>query len=97
MKEITSERAIGNWLRNWCHKKGHRIIKYNPSNQVGFPDRIIMTETGNVWFVELKSKGGILKPMQFEWAKWLSDHNHKYVLIDRIDENLESFLDGAIT
>lgn len=97
MNTITSERAIGAFIKRFCSLRGFKFIKLNPASYVGIPDRIILTTKGNVVWMELKSLGESLRPMQEHWAKWLEENMHLYLLIDHVDNdvviNLHKYFD----
>jgi hypothetical protein len=89
---ITSERGIGNWLKRFCTKRSYRIIKLNPAQHTGLPDRLILTTNGQSVYVELKSEGASLRPMQEDWGKWLIRNNHYYLVLDVLDDNVSDLL-----
>lgn len=93
MKAIISERAIGTWLRKECTNRGYKIIKLNPADYTGIPDRMILTTDGRTLYVELKSQGATLRPTQNAWKEWLIVHKHSYMVIDHVDDvNVDSIL-----
>ena len=93
MKKIVSERLIGKWLADYCTKKGFKLIKLNPASYTGLPDRIIMTDMGTTIYVELKTEGETLRPMQVYWKDWLEERGHLYLLVDHIDDEAAMHLE----
>lgn len=47
---------------------GGRAYKFTSPSNRGVADRIACLPDGSVWFVELKTKGGRLSPLQKEFA-----------------------------
>lgn len=60
-----SEKSIERYLVDSVKNIGGVCLKYNNPNMVGYPDRVCLLPNGNVVWVELKSKGGILKSIQY--------------------------------
>lgn len=83
-KNILSERAIGNYFKTLCKERKYKIVKLIPADTRGIPDRMILTRTGVTLYIELKSEGGTLKPMQLRWAEWLEENNFLYLAIDKV-------------
>lgn len=96
MTAINSERAIGVWVKKWCSERGYKFIKLNPSTACGIPDRMILTNTGNVYFLELKSKGKTLREMQKYWRGWLENNKHRYMFIDCVNEETSAILENLV-
>lgn len=92
MKEITSERSIGNFLKSVCTERKYKIIKLNPADHNGIPDREIYLRNGHKINVELKSKGETHRPMQERWGEWLTSNNHMYFCIDRVNDDVKADL-----
>ena len=95
-KNITSERAIGNWLKRWCEERKYRIVKLNPAQYNGLPDRLIMTDNGRCIFIEIKSKGCSLRPMQVHWLDWLKGNGHQTLVLDEVNESTSYYLGEMI-
>jgi hypothetical protein len=89
---ITSERGIGNWLKRFCTKRVYKIVKLNPAQHTGLPDRMVLTVNGHTVYVELKSEGGTLRPMQEVWKNWLLANKHHYLTLDVLDDNVSTLL-----
>jgi len=91
--EIVKEKAIQAWLKKYCAQRGYKFIKLNPSMYNGMPDREIMTTFGTTVYLELKSEGKPLRPLQANWGEWLLKNKHRYRVIDRIDsENVDEII-----
>lgn len=60
MKESTIEAR----LVKLVHDRGGRAYKWVCPGNAGVPDRIVITSTGRVIFVELKTEVGRLSPVQ---------------------------------
>ena len=75
-----SEKAIEKYLVNECRERGWLCLKFDPPGSKGWPDRIVLPGTGYAFFVELKSKGAPLRPMQsVRLARLRQDIAHVYV------------------
>lgn len=64
-----SEKAIERYLVDCVEGLGGLALKYYNANQTGYPDRLCLLPDGIVFWVELKSKGKKLRPLQ--------EHRHK--------------------
>lgn len=62
----------------------------SPGNR-GVPDRIVILPGGRTVFVELKSPGKPLQPLQRRWAKKLQALGHLVYKIDS-EEDIERFM-----
>lgn len=60
------EKEIERRMCEMIRKRGGLTYKFTSPGNVGVPDRLVITPTGVVWFVELKTKGGRLANIQ----KW---------------------------
>ena len=59
-----SEKVIERYLAARVVELGGRALKYYNANTTGYPDRIVMFPGKSVFWVELKSKGRKLRPLQ---------------------------------
>jgi hypothetical protein len=59
-----SEKSIEQYLVDECRKRDWICLKFDPPGSKGWPDRIVLPGFGYAFFVELKSKGKPLSPMQ---------------------------------
>lgn len=60
------EKEIERRMCEMIRKRGGLTYKFTSPGNVGVPDRLIITPTGVVWFVELKTETGRLSKIQ----KW---------------------------
>lgn len=71
---------------------GGKTYKFaSPSNR-GVADRIACLPNGETWFVELKTKGGRLSPLQRMFAEQVAALNQRYACLwtkQQIDEWLK--------
>ena len=58
------EHDVESYLIRLSHKRGWACEKFDPTHSNGMPDRIILLPNGKCWWVELKTKGGRLRPLQ---------------------------------
>ena len=64
MKTHILERDVESYLITCAHRRGWGCEKFDPGHNNGMPDRIILLPHGLCWWVELKTKGGRLRPLQ---------------------------------
>ncbi len=60
------EKEIERRMCEMIRKRGGLTYKFTSPGNVGVPDRLVITPTGDVWFVELKTEKGRLASVQ----KW---------------------------
>lgn len=56
---------------------------------IGEPDLTVVADLGSVYFVELKSRTGKLRPEQAAIGAWLSKLGHKWLVIRSLSEFIE--------
>lgn len=60
------ENEIERYLRRQVEARGGRCVKFNPENNRGWPDRIVLLPGGVLVWVELKRpRGGVIAPAQY--------------------------------
>lgn len=57
----------------------------NKTHRAGFPDLMIFPSDSEVFFVELKTKKGVLSNDQIEFQSWCVLHNYFYSVIRSIE------------
>jgi hypothetical protein len=62
------ESEIENYFVWAVERAGGRTYKFKSPTQRGVSDRIACLPDGSTWFVELKTKGGRLAPLQKRFA-----------------------------
>lgn len=85
-----SEKFLEKELKRRIEEQGGLCIKFLPFNTAGLPDRIVLI-SGLVFFVELKSKGKKLRPVQRIVHKMFLDVGHSVWVVDS-EETLEDVL-----
>lgn len=58
------EKEIERRMCEMIRKRGGLTYKFTSPGNVGVPDRLVITPTGVVWFVELKTETGRLSKLQ---------------------------------
>jgi hypothetical protein len=58
IKPLTPEREIEAYLRKQCLSRNWMCLKWVSPSYAGVPDRIVLSNTGKVYFVELKAPRG---------------------------------------
>ena len=73
-------------------RMGGITYKFTSPGRKGVADRIACLPDGSTWFVELKTKGGRLSPLQKMFAADMAALNQKYAClwtIEQVDEWLK--------
>ena len=65
------EKDIERYIRQEIEAMGGLCLKFISPGNAGAPDRIIMLPGGRVWFAEIKTTGGRVRPLQRWWQKRL--------------------------
>ena len=68
---------------------GGKTWKTKALGQRGFPDRIACMPNGQMWLVELKTKGGRLSALQKQFAADMARLNQRYINLwskEQVDE-----------
>ena len=71
---------------------GGKTYKFTSPGRKGVADRIACLPDGSTWFVELKTKGGRLSPLQKMFAADMAALKQKYACVwtkEQIDELLQ--------
>ena len=84
MKKL--EKEIERYLKREIEKLGGLLLKFVSPGNDGVPDRIAIMPDGRVWFIEFKTEGGDLRPLQAYWAVTLLDRNQRVTAIRGMDE-----------
>ena len=70
-------------------RMGGITYKFTSPGRKGVADRIACLPDGSTWFVELKTKGGRLSPLQKMFAADMATLNQKYACLwtkEQVDE-----------
>ncbi len=86
-KEI--EKAVG----VWCKKNGYYWRKFTSPAQRGVPDRIAISPTGKVGFLELKRKGQKPTDLQVKEIMDILEHRGNATWVDNYEDAI-TFLEG---
>lgn len=89
--EKYSEKWLELRLKHEVKKKGGLALKWVSPGNNGVPDRIVLMPGNRAYFVELKSTGQDMKPLQKVWRRMLTNLGFKHFLIDD-KESLINFL-----
>ena len=81
-----NEKLIEKKLREEVKKMGGIALKFYSEFNTGYPDRIVLMPGGRIYFVELKSTGKKMSPIQKVMADKLKSLGFGVFLID--DENI---------
>jgi hypothetical protein len=70
-------------------RMGGKTYKFTSPGRRGVSDQIAILPDGTTWFVELKTKGGRLSPLQELFAQEVQAHNQRYACLwtkEQVDE-----------
>jgi hypothetical protein len=87
------ERDVEKYFCWTVETMGGKTWKFKSPAQRGVADRIACLPDGSTWFVELKTKGGKLAPLQKMFLAKLEGLNQKYAVLwthEHIDQWRES-------
>lgn len=76
------ESEIEKYLVRKVKEKRGLAPKWVAPGQRGVPDRIVILPNGKTVYVELKSPGKKLSPLQIKWVDTLKKMNHECYVID---------------
>ena len=65
------EKDVEGYLRREVEAMGGLCLKFISPGNAGVPDRIIILPGGRVWFAEIKTTGGRVRPLQRWWQRRL--------------------------
>jgi len=77
MKESTIEKYLTQRVKDL----GGRAYKFTSPMHRGVADRVVCLPDGQTWFVEVKTEGGRLSPLQKVFASDMALMNQKYVCL----------------
>lgn len=83
------EKQIEAYLIKRVRALGGEAYKFTSPAHRGVADRIVCLPDGQTWFVEVKTEGGRLSPLQKVFAADMLRMNQKYVCLwnkEQIDE-----------
>lgn len=72
-------------VKTFCHANGVLFIKFTPLGEKGWPDRIAVVNTYNLW-IELKKKGKKPRPLQKYRMKQLAEHGAWVAWFDNAED-----------
>jgi len=78
------ENRIEKNLIKKVEKLGGKCLKFVSPGLIGVPDRIVLTQGGNITFIELKAPGKQLRKIQTYRCKQIRDLGFKVITIDTI-------------
>lgn len=74
---ILREKTIEKWLGKELRNAGCLYYKFVSPGNAGVPDRIAVTPSGKVWFLELKQDDGVVSQAQMIQIRRLADHGQR--------------------
>lgn len=75
------ERDVEERLTREMEARGLLCVKFIPDGRAGMPDRLVMLPGGKVLWVELKTQGGALSPLQRYQHIQLERHGQRVVTL----------------
>ena len=84
MREVEQhmERDIEKYFTQQAKKHGALAFKFVSPGNAGVPDRIVIRADGGIEFVELKSPGETLRPLQLKMMDMLEAYGQTVTVID---------------
>lgn len=92
---MTVEKRLESKLRREVKRMGGMAIKFVSPGHAGVFDRIVLMPEGKICFVELKSTGQKLSPLQQIFKNQMSNLSFATMVIDS-DEKLDWFLNDML-
>lgn len=93
-KREESEKYLERCLASTIKARGGHALKFASMTETGYPDRLVLLPGGRVCFVELKSTGKKLRPLQVLRKKELEGLGFRVFVIDSLS-SLKKFFDGV--
>lgn len=87
------EKEIERKFKKALEAKGCLVYKFASPNCRGVPDRIVITTTGKILFVELKTEKGVLSKLQKVQIKKLLAYGQKVFVLYGLQE-VEEFVNN---
>ena len=79
--QAMKEKEIETHFKWVVERAGGKSYKFTSPGRKGVSDRIACMPDGTTWFVELKTKGGRLSPLQKMFADEVQELNQKYACL----------------
>jgi len=93
---LTSEKTIEKKFCDCVKAHGGLALKFSSPSYVGVPDRIVLFPNGKIFFVELKSPNGTVRPIQqFVFNKFAEFGFPVHVIYN--SKMIDSFFDDYIS
>ncbi|WP_069648965.1 VRR-NUC domain-containing protein [Caloranaerobacter ferrireducens] len=89
------EKEIESRLKREVERKGGLALKFTSPGIAGVPDRLVLFPGGRTFFVEIKSPGKKLRPLQVKRKKQLEALGFKVYVIDSL-EAVEEFIQEVV-
>lgn len=83
------EKDIERYLCKLVSERGGLAIKQARTGVAGFPDRLVLTPNGKVFFVELKAPGEKPRKLQLHRISQLKNLNFNVYVVDSYDSARE--------
>ena len=80
------EKQIEKAVCDYAKSKGVLCYKFVSPGHAGVPDRMFITPTGKVFFIEFKRMGGKATPLQMREVKRLQSHDVDVAIVDDVTE-----------
>lgn len=92
---MDNEKWLEKVLKKEIGRLGGELIKLVPSQASGLPDRLCLMPGGIVFFIELKTLGKTLSPLQKMWRRTIMDMGFNYEIINT-EAKLKELLDKVV-
>lgn len=80
------EKDIERKVCDYAKSAGMLVYKFTSPSRAAVPDRMFITPTGKVWFIEFKMAGMRPTPMQQREHERLRGHRVDVAVVDNVDD-----------
>lgn len=91
---MSKEKTLEQYLKQQVESRGGIYYKFTSPGHNGVPDRIIITDQGDVHFVELKAPGKTPRPLQLKELRRIKATGASAVWFDT-KEKADRFIRGV--
>jgi hypothetical protein len=92
---MAKERQIENKLKKEVEMVGGLCLKFTSPGMAGVPDRLVLLSGARIYFVELKTPGKKLRPLQLKRKNQLESLGFTVYVIDSY-KGIEDFLQEVV-
>jgi len=79
-------------LVNWCKSRNWLCLKYENASETGYPDRIVITTTGQHIWLECKREGEKARKLQEYRISQLRNRNVEVYCVDSLEKAIDKLI-----